>query len=166
MKYLTVMVVIFLCFIGSLKAYPVKEIVFENSIPPVIIYQEKEDGKESNVEVIIGKQNFVSRVLQSSTPAVVTIGTKSGEFTEKLSAICQELADDIKLKSQIRFGYMDITKNTDIISSIGSKLKLKKIELPLVLFIKNGQIILPIISGFISKPDLLQRIRRSLLVQG
>ncbi|MFH1644515.1 MAG: hypothetical protein ABIA74_05060 [bacterium] len=112
-------------------------------------------GYESNVVFIKDLPQFAAQVVNNPRPVIVKI-ISNKTLNSEMKPVYQSLAD--QLSDVIFFGAI----NTDLSHQL--KLMLQKIlgfdeaQLPLIVFFKNGQMILPAFSGTATKENLFKLI--------
>lgn len=114
-----------------------------------VTYELREQGAtESLVFNIQGMVQFTNLVVKNSysKPVVLKIYSPMSQDTDKVTSVFQAVADEFK--NQVIFAGLNVSQNMDIFMQISMFYKLKKVDLPLFLFYKDGQIWMPFLAGF------------------
>ena len=165
MKNLLVMAALCCTAILPLHAYPVRESIFGDDtvmgakVPSVQSfrfksgrYEQTTEGQQSLVKVISGINQFKMNVLDVSKSVVVRIHAPQDTKSHELGKICQKLAEEFRGK--VQFSSLAAMENKEVLTRIAMMLKLKKMELPLILFFHGGKLILPLVSGLVGEKEL------------
>ena len=114
-----------------------------------VTYELREQGAtESLVFNINGMVQFTKLVVKNSysKPVVLKIYSPVSQDTSKVTPVFQAVADEFK--NQVIFAGLNVSQNMDIFMQISMFYRLKQVELPLFLFYKDGQILMPFLAGF------------------
>lgn len=126
------------------------------------IFEKKNDGStDSAVALIHGVQEFNQIVIARShqKPVVVKFFSPQSIDSMKVCPIYQEVAETFKNK--VSFVALNILEETETFSQVMLCYQLKKVDLPLFLFYKNGQFYPPSLQGYLTKENLENFIRKT-----
>jgi len=143
-----------------MHAYVVQEYLFD--------YLVVSDGRRfesggGHVITVRDSNSFYRDVVQNVQPTVVKV--VAGVENSNLQSIYHEVAEDFW--GRVSFVSVSIADVVDIIRMIMVRLGIEQITLPLFLFFKQGTLILPIVTGYVTKESLTSHIEKrffSLLV--
>lgn len=133
--------------------------------------EKRKNGSTSRVIRINGREEFEQAVLASSTKRPVVLLVLSSTINEeaRMQEVCHDVADMFKNVSFISMNLLDqrvgVSENSEIITHFMLAQNLTRLELPLVLFFKDGELYAPvhesavILQGFYSKEYLAGFIR-------
>lgn len=115
---------------------------------------------ESLVFNIQGMAQFTKLVVKNSysKPVVLKIYSPMSQDSGKVAPVFQAVADEFK--NQVIFAGLNVAQNMDIFMKISMFYKLKKVDLPLFLFYKDGQLLMPFLAGFQPQDYLSGYIQR------
>ncbi len=115
---------------------------------------------ESLVFNIQGMVQFTKLVVKNSysKPVVLKLYSPMSQDTGKVTPVFQAIADEFK--NQVIFAGLDVSQNMDIFLQISMFYRLKKVDLPLFLFYKDGQLLMPFLAGFQPKEYLSSYIQK------
>ncbi|MFH1253799.1 MAG: thioredoxin family protein [bacterium] len=119
---------------------------------------------ESLVFNIQGMAQFTKLVVKNSysKPVVLKIYSPMSQDSGKVAPVFQAVADEFK--NQVIFAGLNVAQNMDIFMQISMFYKLKKVDLPLFLFYKDGQLLMPFLAGFQPQNYLSGYIQRKFFV--
>ncbi len=103
---------------------------------------------ESLVFNIQGMAQFTKLVVKNSysKPVVLKIYSSMHQDSKRVAPVFQAVADEFK--NQVIFAGLNVAQNMEIFMQISMFYKLKKVDLPLFLFYKDGQLLMPFLAGF------------------
>ena len=101
-------------------------------------------------------KKMLARLFTSTSPVVLHVGSSAGLYAKKLLHVCGSLSTTLP---HIRFFSLADQLTAPFLHYVGSKLAIDKVELPCLIMLHKGQLVLPIIAGFLQEPQL-----RSLLI--
>lgn len=146
--------IIILLLSQSLSAYVPREFFFKELITE---RQSRVDGRVSNVVVVGDVPSFYREVVCSRTPVVVKItAAKDNPYLQKAF---QELADEFS--GRVLFVVANVSNVSQVLNSIMSKLKMRQVNLPIILFFKSGTLVPPMLTGFVPKENLTKFIGKA-----
>jgi len=131
------------------------------------IYEKKSNGQKSNVMLINGLVQFNKQVIEASRfkPVVVKIHSIHSSDSQKIREPFQETAE--KFKNMVSFVALDLFKqhadkqeNYHLVGSLMASMKIYRIDLPVILFFRNGNLYSPLhasgamLQGFYNRDDL------------
>ena len=122
-----------------------------------VLHEVRNDNTNSCVLIIKGKKQFHQKVIRDSGPVVVEIFSEDNEICKNFRSIYQNVAETFKDK--VLFTSMNAVDNESIIRAIMLKLRIVEMALPVLLFFKDGLLILPIVSGIVDKENLLNIVK-------
>jgi hypothetical protein len=147
------LIIIFLCF-QSLCSYAPREFFFKELLTE---RQSRDDGRSSNVVVVGDVPSFYREVVCSRIPVVVKIvADGDNPFLQKSF---QELADEFS--GRVLFVTANVSNVFQVVNSIMSKLRMRQINLPMILFFKSGTLVPPMLTGFVPKENLTKFIGKA-----
>ena len=118
--------------------------------PKAQVNYEIKDGmmEDSSVFNIQAMEQFTRLVVQNSyfKPVVLKIYSPENSDSEKVCPVFQAVAD--KFKSNVLFAGLNATQNREIFMQIVLFCKLRKVDLPLFMFYKDGQPVMPFLAGY------------------
>jgi len=133
----------------------------------VQLFEKKHDGTtDSTVVLIHGTQIFNELVIAQShqRPVVLKLFSPQSIDSLKVKSVYQDVAES--LKNTASFVAMNILENHELFSQIMSLYQLNKVDLPLFLFYKDGQLYSPIheptpmVQGYLTKENLENFIKK------
>lgn len=131
-------------------------------------YEKKADGSRSNVLSVVNEGQFISHVVNSDKPAVVSVFIGGDKQTPFLRNDFQKVSDSFK--GRISFVSMEYAQNKETVQSVLSGLhqrgllKTSKISLPLLLFFKQKGVLVQLhAGGAFSEKLLINMIKQSIL---
>ncbi len=121
---------------------------------------------ESLVFNIQGIAQFTKLVVKNSysKPVVLKIYSSKHQDSKKVAPVFQAVADEFK--NQVIFAGLNIAENVEIFMQISMHYKLKKVDLPLFLFYKDGQLLTPFLAGFQPQSYLSDYIQQRFFSNG
>ena len=111
--------------------------------------------EECTFYITLTATNFDEEVFKSPHPILVKIGADWSGSCQIMMPMLEQLAS--KFKGLVRFGRVNIEENEQLVKALGIH------EMPILLFIKNGQIVDHII-GTVPKPVIEEKINTMLKV--
>ena len=150
--------ILFAFFTSNLNSYVPAEIMFKHT---QISHEKRIDGSLSKVLKINGTSQFVEKVVRNRKPVIVKI--IHGEGSESITKVYQDLAE--KFRKEINFISINMKRNSQLISSMMLKLGIQQAKLPIFMFFKNGQLLLPLFSGFNDKNKFSDIISKKFLAK-
>ena len=139
------LIALFICYMSMpmLDAHPGAFKTFEDLV--IVL------GVENKELEIVTTKAELAKLLATKESVVIKIGNSDGEYSKRLSDSCSSVSQEM---NDIRFVSMDAQNALPFLQYLGAKLKLEKIELPCLVLINRGEIVLPIVSGFLGAPAL------------
>lgn len=131
-------------------------------IPRLQVEFELKSGtsQDSLVFNIQNMEQFTRLVLKNSQfkPVVLKIYSPSNPDSEKVLTIFQAVAE--KFKNSVVFAGLNVEQNKAMYMQISMFCRLKNVDLPLFMFYKNGQPIMPFLVGYQPESGLYGYIQR------
>lgn len=130
----------------------------------VVSYESRDNGNPSKVVSIQGLPAFKQIVLLHSftKPVIVKVHAIASVESQKVKPHFQDVADSLGQKvSCIAMNLLEGgEQNKAIVAHLLSKCGVHRVDLPLFLFFKNGQLQLPVRQGFHNKENLSALIQK------
>jgi hypothetical protein len=130
----------------------------------IVSYESRENGNPSKVVSIQGLPAFKQIVLLHSftKPVIVKVHAIASVESQKVKPHFQDVADSLGQKvSCIAMNLLEGgEQNKAIVAHLLSKCGVHRVDLPLFLFFKNGQLQLPVRQGFHNKENLTSLIQK------
>jgi len=151
-------------FFSCAQAYQPVEVGFghislsELSLARPGAFEQALSGKNSLVRLIRSADEFKHCVLESKQPVVIRIGAGGKAVSDMFKKTYQHAARD--LKGKVQFAAINIMQNKWFMQLIASKLNLKTLQLPSMVFFQNGSLLLPLQSGATSKSHLVASVNK------
>ena len=144
MKKIIFLLVSSVFLISNVSSYVPAETMFKHT---QISHEKRSDGSLSKVLKINDTTQFVEKVVRNKRPVIVKV--INGKGNDVIAHTYQDLAEDFK--KDVNFVSINMKENSKLISSMMLKLGIQQARLPLFMFFKNGQLLLPLFSGFDGK---------------
>jgi len=119
-------------------------------------FEKTKEGEESKVVLIKDLKQFSTQIANNPRPSIVRIYDKETS-QNNMKEIFQSLADD--LGKFIFFAAIDTNSSRQLTAILKKILGFSPEQLPMILFFKNGHMILPALSGRVSKKNLFRIIQ-------
>ena len=122
--------------------------------------------EDSLVFDIRGMEQFTKLVVKNSYSRLVILKLYSSVSPDSIkeTSMFQSVADEFK--HQAIFAGLNAIQNMDIVKQIAMFCRLEKIDLPLFLFYKDGQLMMPFLAGFQPQDALSSYIQNRFFVSG
>lgn len=139
------------CPFSFLYSYVPCEFLFNDFL---VTYQKRLDGSRSRVILIEDFAQFDREVIHSSVPVVVKV--VAGRESLLARAAYQEVAD--LFVGRVAFVLARMHDVVGVVRAIMSRLRIRKVALPIVMFFSSGSFISPLLSGTIDRRRLVDVI--------
>ncbi len=143
----------FFIFFSIVLAYQPYEPFFTDDLE-IISFEKKTDGEFSKVGIIQDLPQFSRWIINNKLPVVLRLTAKECKQEDQMKQIFQNFAE--ATVNKYFCAVVNVDSNIEVALMFKRVFHYTKAQLPMVLFFKNGKMILPAIVGLVDKDRLMK----------